>query len=147
MLGIVRWAFGTWAPGLREVVFSRVGVWYALITGAAGVAITYWLDNPDNCKVNTSIRVALQGLALGAVYWSIADETLALAAVATIMTFGWLAAILRWVQRAAGTAAHAHSSSGTAARCSQVVPDTRCCLLCMAAYPALSLVALPTRRW
>lgn len=95
MVGIVRWAFGTWAPGVRAVIYSRVGVWYALITGAAGVAVTYWLDNPDNYKINTSIRVALQGMALGAVYWSIADETLAVAAVATIMTFGWLSAFLR----------------------------------------------------
>jgi hypothetical protein len=132
MVGIVRWAFGTWAPGVRAVIYSRVGVWYALITGAAGVAVTYWLDNPDNYKINTSIRVALQGMALGAVYWSIADETLALAAVATIMTFGWLSAFLRWVGgwvggcrgMHTGTAACAHSASGTATRCAQLVLGT-----------------------
>lgn len=97
MLGLVRWAFGTWAPGFQQLMLSRVGVWYAIITGTAGVAITYWLDQPDNYKVNTSIRVALQILALGVVYGRIADERLALGAVAVLMTFGWLRAICRWV--------------------------------------------------
>jgi hypothetical protein len=97
MLGLVRWAFGTWAPGIQQLMLSRVGVWYIIITATAGVAITYWLDQPDNYKVNTSIRVALQILALGVIYGRVADERLALGAVAILMTFGWLRAICRWV--------------------------------------------------
>lgn len=95
MLGLVRWAYGTWMPGVQQLLFSRVGAWYLLITGAAGVALTYWLDDPNNQKVNTSIRVGLQGLALLVVYANIADERVGLAAVMVMMTSGWLWAILR----------------------------------------------------
>jgi hypothetical protein len=95
MLAVVRWLFGTWAPGLHELVFSRFGAWYVLITGAAGVGLTYWLDDPNNYKINTSIRVALQGAALVVVYASISDEYCAIAAVVLLMTSGWSWAVLK----------------------------------------------------
>lgn len=63
------------------------------MTGAAGVAITFLLDNLASRKTNTLMRLTLQSLALGTVYWSLADQTLALAAVAAVMAasaFGWL---------------------------------------------------------
>lgn len=95
MLGIMRWAYGTWMPGIQQILLSRVGVWYIIITGTAGVAITYWMDNPDNQKINTSVRVALQLLALGVVYFSIVDDKLAIVVVVAAMTLGYLMAIFR----------------------------------------------------
>lgn len=95
MWGIVRWAFGTWAPGVQQVVFSRVGLWYVIITGTAGVAVAFWMDDPANHKINTTIRVALQILALGTLYCAVADEYAALAALALLVCYGWLWAILR----------------------------------------------------
>lgn len=95
MLGIMRWAYGTWMPGIQQILLSRVGVWYIIITGTAGVAITYWMDNPDNQKINTSVRVALQLLALGVVYFSIVDDKVAIAVVIIAMTLRYTMAIIK----------------------------------------------------
>lgn len=95
MWSIVRWAFGTWAPGIQQVIFSPVGVWYVIITGTAGVAVTYWLDDPHSRKINTTIRVSLQIVALGALYFAVADDYVALALMGLLVCFGWLWAICR----------------------------------------------------
>lgn len=95
MWSIVRWAFGTWAPGIQQVIFSPVGVWYVIITGTAGVAVTYWLDDPNSRKINTTIRVSLQIVALAALYFAVADDYVALALMGLLVCFGWLWAICR----------------------------------------------------
>jgi len=95
MLALIRWVYGTWAPGIQQVLFSRVGAWYILLTGAAGVAVTYWLDDPANEKINTSIRVGLKGIAIALLYASIADEYVAVGAILLLLTHGWLLAGLR----------------------------------------------------
>lgn len=99
-MALARWMYGTWAPGLQQVLFSRAGIWYVILTSTAGVALTYWLDDPNNEKINTSIRVGLQGLSLSVVYACIADEYVAIGAVLLLMTHRWLLAIFRWVPRA-----------------------------------------------
>ena len=97
MVALTRWAVSTWGPGVQQVVLSRVGVWYVILTGAAGVAVTYWLDDPANEKVNTTIRVGLQGLSMAVVYACVADERAAVAAVLLLMVHNYLLAILRCV--------------------------------------------------
>lgn len=94
------WAFVKWCvsasiPGFFEILFSPAGVWYVIITGAAGVGVTYWIDNPAHYKLHNTIWRALQLVALGFVYSSIADQGLAIAVVLALICYDWLYGLFR----------------------------------------------------
>jgi hypothetical protein len=90
------WAFLRWCISharflsIREVLLSPVAVWYIIITGTAGVAVTYWIDHPDHYKLHNTIRTGLQLVALVFVYNSFPDQGLAIAAVLFLICCAWL---------------------------------------------------------
>lgn len=66
--GVVRWVYGTWLPSLSTIVNSPPFYIYLAVTCALGMAVTYWVDDLSNVKLNNTVRVTLQGIGLLLVY-------------------------------------------------------------------------------
>ncbi|KAL4444614.1 hypothetical protein ABPG77_002431 [Micractinium sp. CCAP 211/92] len=69
-LAAVRWMFGVWLPSAHQVMTHPVTLAYLALSGLAGLATTYYYNNPENRKLNTMLRVALQLVGLTSVYFS-----------------------------------------------------------------------------
>jgi len=100
MMGIGCLVCITWSPGIQQVLFSRVGAWYILLTGAAGVAVTCWLDDPAHASaaVCGSLRLGLQGTGVALLIANIADSGIScgiavVLLVAAAKTTNWMADI------------------------------------------------------
>jgi hypothetical protein len=95
MMAAVRWLYGTWLPDMHSLLLSRPFLIYIIVTGLLGLAVTYWLDDTSNVKLNTTIRVTLRLVGLLLVYLGIADERVALGVVGFMVASGVLAAVGR----------------------------------------------------
>ncbi|KAL4427710.1 hypothetical protein ABPG75_001799 [Micractinium tetrahymenae] len=69
-LAAVRWMFGVWLPSAQQVLMHPVTLGYLALSGLAGLGTTYYYNNPENRKLNTMLRVALQLVGLASVYFS-----------------------------------------------------------------------------
>lgn len=95
MLAAVRWLYGTWLPDVHSLLLSRPFVGYVIATGLLGLAVTYWMDDTSNEKLNNTIRWTLRGLGLVLVYFGVADEPVAGALMGLMVGSGVLAAVGR----------------------------------------------------
>jgi hypothetical protein len=69
-LATMRWLFGVWLPSANQVLHHPLTLSYLGLSGLTGLALTYYYNNTENHKINTMLRVALQLVGLGAVYFS-----------------------------------------------------------------------------
>lgn len=95
LLAVVRWLYGTWLPDAHSLLTSRPFVIYLVVSGLLGLAVTYWVDDTTNVKLNTTIRVTLQLVGLLMVYLGISDERVAIAAIVLLVFSGVLLAVGR----------------------------------------------------
>jgi len=110
-LGALRWAYGTWAPDLATVLTSRAAVVYFLVTGLLGLAVTYWLDDTANVKLNNTVRAVLHLSGLLLVFLGTTSEPASLALIALLVASRVLAPVarrvpgaLRWLGQRLGVA-------------------------------------------
>ncbi|KAF6266577.1 hypothetical protein COO60DRAFT_4338 [Scenedesmus sp. NREL 46B-D3] len=101
MMAAVRWLYGTWLPDMHSLVLSRPFLLYILIMGLLGLAVTYWMDDTSNVKLNTTIRVTLRLVGLLLVYLGLSDEYAALGVMLLMVASGVLAAVGRRLVRLA----------------------------------------------
>lgn len=95
MLAAVRWLYGTWLPDMHSLLLSRPFLGYVIATGLLGLAVTYWMDDTSNVKLNNTIRWALRLMGLALVYLGVADEGVGLALMGLMFGSGVLAAVGR----------------------------------------------------
>eukprot|EP00775_Hariotina_reticulata_P013636 gene13635-13759_t len=81
LFAVMRWVYGTWLPNMHSVIYSKPFLIYLLVSGLVGLALTYWMDDTSNVKINTTIKVGLNLLGLLLVYFGISDERCAVGAV------------------------------------------------------------------
>ena len=91
----VRWAYGTWAPDLGALLTSRAALVYFLATGLLGLAATYWLDDPTNVKLNTTVSAALHLAGLLLVWLGTTSEPASFALMGLLVAARVLAPALR----------------------------------------------------
>ena len=85
-----RWLYGTWRPSLGVLLQSTPFLVYLAVTWLLGLAITYWLDDINNIKLNTTIRVTLQLAGLTMLYFGIADGRVSVCVVVALVGGRWL---------------------------------------------------------
>jgi hypothetical membrane protein len=95
LMAAVRWLYGTWLPDMHSLLLSRPFLIYVIITGLLGLAVTYWMDDTSNVKLNTTIRVTLRLVGLLLVYLGISDERVGVALVVLMVASGVLAAVAK----------------------------------------------------
>ncbi|KAI8477032.1 MAG: hypothetical protein J3K34DRAFT_455414 [Monoraphidium minutum] len=125
VVAAVRWAYGTWAPDAVALLTSRGALVYFLVTGLLGLAVTYWLDDATNIKLNNTVCAVLYLTGLLLVYLGTTSEEVALVLIGLLVASRVLAPVLRRLAAAArwllgrlgaGAAAAAGKGRGAAAR-------------------------------
>ncbi len=59
-LALARFALGSFFPSLQQLLYNKLVLAYIGVSGAVGLAITYYYNNPENDKFNTMLKVGLQ---------------------------------------------------------------------------------------
>ncbi|GBF93748.1 hypothetical protein Rsub_06080 [Raphidocelis subcapitata] len=115
VVGAMRWAYGTWAPDLAAIATSRAAITYFLVTGLLGLGITYWLDDQENVKLNTTVSAVLHLSGLLLVYLGTTSEPASLALVALLVASRLLAPLTARVPRGAAWLGARLGAAATAA--------------------------------
>jgi hypothetical protein len=101
----VRWAYGTWAPDLGAILTSRAALTYFLVTGLLGLAVTYWLDDTSNVKLNNTVSGVLHLSGLLLVFLGTTSEPASFCIIGLLLASRLLGPVARRVPLAARWAA------------------------------------------
>lgn len=86
VMATARWILGTWVPSLRLVLTNPITLGYMVISGLAGLALTYYFNDTSSHKFNTILKVALQLLGLGLIALSVPSTETGIGAIVALLS-------------------------------------------------------------